>query len=474
VPVDALQTVDFGKETGGTLGSARFQAGNTLQNRNVDYSQEAVVYRNGQEQFRGPVTKKPTLGRHNGRIEFTVKDGRYALSLFEAHRPFYRTDPGEIIRRAVTEQADIKSPVRVHNGDQAGNWSATTPESGLVGAQQRQLQEYGSDLFAVGLPSGASGVFDAEYSPVPSAAIPGDGQVVRLKTRIMANNQADVFEGEVDLRDNAGNNYIWQFERLDTNFREYEFSGQEAVTESYLDPGNEHTDDGTLVYRFKAKGRMPENRAIAIDHADILPYEVSSRNASVSVGQVENVGDTINRRHDESVLELVTKYSSEYGFDSWVDENEVLHFEPAGGSGAPVSISQSSTPVVESEFDRDSSDIKNKVTVQGAGGVQVTARDASSVQFYGLSEREDQIVDEQIQSEREARNRAEGFLEDEGWSDQAITFSVADSQFTQVRVGQAITIDWPAEDVNAEVFTVSGVEQQDGGLVEVSVTGASD
>lgn len=474
VSVDSLQSVDLRQRKGGTLGRARCQAANTQANRSVDYSQEAVVYRDGDEQFRGPVTKKPSLGTQNGRIEFTIHDKRFELSLIEAHRPFYQEDPGNIIRRSVQEQATIKSPVRVHEGSSAADWSATTPESGLVGAADQRLHEYGNDVFAVGIPNGASGTFEAKYTAVPSNAIPGDGQVVSLTTRLMANNQADVFEGEVDLRDNAGNNYIWEFPTLDTNFREYEFKGQDAVTTSYLDEGNENSDDGTLVYRFKAKGQMPENRAIAIDHAEILPYTVKDRSSSVAVDGVENVGATINRRHDESVLEIVKKYSTEYGFSSWVDEDEVLHFEPAGGTGAPVNISQSSTPVVEANFDRDSTDIKNKVTVQGSDGVQVTAVDSSSVQFYGLSEREDQIVDEQIQTQREAKNRAEGFLEDEAWTDQAITFTVADSQFVDVNIGQAITIDWPAEDINAEVFTVSDVKQQEGGLVDVSVTGASN
>lgn len=474
VSVDALQTVDLRQRSGGTLGRARCQAGNTQANRNVDYSQEAVVFRNGTEQFRGPVTKKPSLGTQNGRIEFTIHDKRFELSLIEAHRPFYQEDPGNIIRRGVQEQATIKSPVRVHEGDNAADWTSTAPESGTVGADEQQLQEYGDDVFAVGISNGASGIFEAQYTAVPSAAIPGDGQVVRLTTRLMANNQADVFDGEVDLRDNAGNNYIWRFERLDTNFREYEFSGQDAVTESYLSPGDENTDDGTLVYRFEAKGNMPENRAIAIDHCDILPYTVQTRSSSISVAEVQDVGATINRRHDESILELVTKYSTEYGFSSWVDENEVLHFEPAGGTSAPASIDQNTSPVVDVEFDRDSTDIRNKVTVQGAGGVQVTAVDSSSVQFYGLSEREDQIVDEQIQTEQEAGNRASGFLEDEAWEDQAIVFEVADRAFTQVDVGQVITVNWPAEDIISEAFTVSNVEQQDGGLVSVGVTGASN
>lgn len=474
VSVDALQEVDTSSEDGGTLGTARVVAANTQANRDIDYSATATITRDGSVEYEGPITKKPSLGRSNGRIEFTVADKRYPLSLIEAHRPFYRKDPGAIIRGAVQEKARIKSPVRVHNGDDPTNWSATTPEAGLVGAQEQRLHEYGSDVFAVGIPNAASGVYEATYSAVPSAAIPGDGQVVRLTTRIMANNQADVFEGEVDLRDNAGNNYIWRFERLDTNFREYTFSAEDAVTESYLDPGNESSTNGTLTYRFKAKGKMPENRAIAIDHAEVLPYTTQSRSTNLSVAAVEDVGQVVTRRHDENILEIITDYAQEYGYTSWVDLNDVLHFEPAGGEGAPRSIDYSSTPVMEASFDRDADRITNKVTVQGSGGIQVTAVDSSSVEFYGVSEREDQIVDETIQSEAEARRRAEGFLADNAWNDIAHSYRIADASYSAVRVGQAITISWPPEDISTSTWTVTSVNQEDGGLVEIGVTGASD
>jgi hypothetical protein len=470
--LDGIQEVDTGSQSGGTLGEARVVCANTAANRAVDYADEATIYKNGTVEYQGPVTKKPSTGTQNGRLEFTVSEKRYELSLIEAHRPFYRKDPGEIIRSAVNYQARIQQPVRVHEGSDASGWTSTSPESGLVGATEQRLQEYGSDVFAIGIPNAASGTYEATYTDVPSAAIPGDGQVVRVTTRIMANNKADVFEGELDLRDNAGNNYIWQFPRLDTNFREYTFSAEDAKPESEL--GTRSTTDGSLTYRFRAKGRMPENRAIAIDHANILPYTLSSRSAALSTAGVEDVGDTITRRHDESVLEVIEKYADEYGYTSWADLNDVLHFEPAGGENAPEAIDFSTTPVLDAEFDRDSDRIVNKVTVQGNDGVQVTAVDNSSIQFYGVSEREDQIVDEQIQTEREAQRRAEGFLDDNAWADIAHKYTIADPAYSQVRVGQAITISWPPEDISSSVWEVSSVKQNEGGTVEIGVTGASD
>lgn len=470
VALDAVMNVTTGSESGGTLGTAQVECANTPANRSVEYSDTAVIQREGTTQFEGPVTKKPSLGTSNGRIEFTVSDRRYSLSLIEAHRPFYQMDPGEIIRSAVNESSRIKSPVRVHSGDDAGGWSSTAAESGLVGADEQRLHEYGSDVFALGVPNGTSGLYEATYENVPSAAIPGDGQVVRLTTRLLANNKGDVFEGELDLRDNAGNNYIWRFPRLNTNFTEYEFTAEDAVSESSL--GSRSTQDGTLTYRFRARGKMPENRAIAIDHADVLPYELRSRDAALDTAGVKNVGEVITRRHDESVLELITKYTTEYGYTSWVDEQGVLRFEPGGSDPAPADIDFSTTPVIDANFDRDSDRITNKVTVQGADNTQVTAEDASSISFYGLAEREDQIVDEQIQTQQQVRRRAEGFLEDNAWDDTAIVFTVADTAYSEVRVGQALTVRWPPENISTSTWEVSTVNQNTGGTVEIGVTGA--
>jgi hypothetical protein len=471
--VDALQAVDTSNEAGGTLGTARVIAANTDANRNIDYSTDAVITKDGSVEYEGPITKKPSVGSASGQIEFTVADKRYELSLIEAHRPFYQKDPGAIIRSAVNEQARIKSPTTIHEGSQSSPWNASSPNAGLVGASEQRLQEMGNDVYAIGIPNGATGVYDATYTGVPTAAIPGDGQVVRVSTRLMANNQADVFTGELDLRDNAGNNYIWEFPRLDTNFREYEFSAEDAETTSQIDPGGRTTTNGTLTYRFKAKGAMPENRAIAIDYATILPYTVSPRSSSIDTGGVEDVGESVTRRHDESVLEVVDAYATEYGYTSWVDKDDVLHFEPAGGENAPQSIDQN-TPVVGTEFERDSDRITNKVTVQGSGGVQVTAVDNSSVQYYGLSVREDQLVDDNIQTEAEARRRAEGYLEDNAWADVAFSFTIADSTYSNVRVGQAISIRWPPEGVSPSTWDVTSVTVEDSGMVTVGVSGASD
>lgn len=472
--VDALQDVKLGSADDGTLGTARITAGNTSANRAIDYSQEATVTRAGSTVYTGPVTKKPTQGRKAERIEFTIADKRAELKYIEAHRPFYEMDPGAILRQAVSYRARPTTSVQVHDGSTTTNWSCDAPEFGTVGAQGQQLQKRGSDVLGVGFPEGTSGTFQAVFSGVPSAAIPGDGQVLRLTTRLLANAVGDQFQAEVELTDNSGNTYVWPIERLDTNFREYTFAAEDATSSASV--GSVHGVNGTLVYRFGLKGKLPENRAVAIDYADVLPFSLTARSASVTTGSVEDVGTTITRRFDDNVMSMLAGLGQEFGHTSWVDESDVLHFEPRGSDTSPVSISYASTPVVQATFNRDSDQVVNKVTVQGgedANGqrIQVTAQDNASIQYYGLSERENQIVDKQLQTTADARRKAEGYLHDHAWSDTAMSFRVADGSYVAVRVGEAISVTWPPEGITTETFVVSSLGQEKDGTVTVGLTG---
>ena len=476
VSVDALQDVETGDDDDGTLGTARITAANTSANRGVDYSQEASVYRHGELVYEGPVTKKPSLGQSNERIEFTVADKRAELKYIETHRPYYQMDPGDIVREAVQQASRIKSPVEVFSGSSASGWSANTPEFGTVGAQDEQLQDRGSDILALGFPTGSSGTYQAVYSGVPSSAIPGSGQIVRLTTRVLANSRGGQFEGEVELNDNGGNTYVWRFPRLSTEWDTYSFSAEDAQPTSTFSGESIHGEPGTLVYRFRLKGSLGDNRAIALDYADVLPFTLSSREASVEVGEVQDVGTVISRRFDQNVMEMLADLGEEFGYTSFVDPDDVLHFEPAGSQSSPLNISYDSTPVFEVEVDRDADKVVNKVTVQGGedsrgNPIQVTASDSASIQFYGLSEREEQIVDENLQTERDARRKAEGFLADNAWDDQAVSFRVADGAYRDVRVGQSIGVHWPPDDLQNEQFTVSGKEQHQDGSVTLDMTG---
>lgn len=474
--VDALQEVTTGSEDDGELGTARVIAANTTANRGINYSQETTVKRAGNVEYEGPIIKKPSLGRTSERIEFTVADGRGELKYIESHRPFYDMDPGAIIREAVTKAATVKTPEQVFDASSTTDWDGDMPEFGLVGADEQALQERGSDLLGLGFPEGTNGTFRAKYTSVPAAAIPGDGQVLRLSTRLLANSVGDQFDVEVELNDTAGNTYVWPVENLRSDFNVYTFAGEDAQTSSSI--GTVDGTSGSLIYRVRLKGAISENRAIALDYADVLPFTLSSRSTGITTNNVQDVGTTITRRYDESVMEMLASLGEEFGHMSWVDSSDDLHFEPAGSTTANQQIDESSTPIIEANFDRDSERITNKVTVQGAEDangrpIQVTASDNASINFYGLSEREEQIVDRSLKTQADVQRRAEGYLEDHAWQDVDFSFRIADGQYRQVQVGQLMLVTWTKEGISNETFTVSSKELHDDGSVTIGFTGSS-
>jgi len=451
----------------GRLGTCKVEVGNTAANRTVSSGDDAVVKRNGTTEFDGKVTKAPTSGNTKEQLTLTIADKRVVLRYIEVHRPFYQMDTGEILREAVEYESKVRSPTYIHRGDDLSDWSSDTPEFELLDSNEKRIHEYGSNVVFAGWPGGTSGEFSVTYNNVPPAAIPGDGLIIRFTTRMLVNNRGDQIACEIDLRDNTGNNYIWTPDRLDTNFREYTFSAEDATTRANI--GTRNRTNGTLEYRFELKGKLPEPRAVGIDMAQTLPFVLRARSPDVSVNNVQDTGNVITRRFDENVMQMLATLGDEDGFESWVDESEDLHYEPAGGRTAGESIT-ASTPVTDYDFDRDYDRIVNKITVQGARDIQATAVDRASIDFYGISEREEQMVDREIQTQAEADNRAREYLEENAWHDTAIMFEVADIAFANVSIGEAMRVKWPPEGVD-KILNVNKKEVVDQSYVQLHFSG---
>ena len=468
-PVDSLFDVKPQGKDEEQLGRARILVGNTPGNRAIASGDEVEIFKNGGRVFNGNVTKKPSRGDNNEELEVVAGDRRVELQYHEAHRPFYNMDSGELIREAIQYEAQPVNSVTILRGDESGsNWDHNIPVFELANFSRKRYREHGSNLVFAGWREGASGTYRATFSGVPSRGIPGDAQIQRLRTRILANNRGDQIRGEVELVDNAGNNYVWDLPQLSTNFEEYELRAEDARTSAGI--GTTASGTGVLEYRFRLKGDLSEARAVLIDHAETLPFVLESRDANITVDNVQDTGRKITRRYDASIMEILNELAEEEGFISWVDEEDDLHFEPFGQTTADKEISYTATPVTDVAINRDYDRIVNKLTVQGSGSVQVTVRDNASIQFYGLSAREDQLVDKEIQTNAEARRRGEAVLDDEAWHDTALEFEIADTTFDEVRVGETMFIDWPPEDVQG-TYAVSGKETTDAGLVTLSFTG---
>lgn len=464
--VDGLMDVNFKGADTEEIGEAEVEVKNNSSNRAFNYGEEVIIQRDGSTVWTGYLEKKPPSGDRNLRLNLTARDKREELQYVEVHRPFYDMDSGEVVRTMVNERVQPQSPVLVHTGDDLTNWTSDIGTFELAQIPNQDLNEYGTDLLFAYWEGGDTGSYRATFDSVPFSAA-NNGRILWLETGLLFNNRGNFFSVEVELRDHSGNNYVWELEVPDgTEYVEKKLPAEEATTE-----GAELTSDGTLEYRVDIGGDLPERRAAVIDYARTRPFSTTNRDTGFTTGSVQTTGRDITRRMDGTVFEQVAQLATEDGAVSFIDENDVLHYEPSGDTDAPESITYSGTRVVEAEADKDATDIVNKVTVQGAGGLQISLQDSGSVAFYGVSERSQPLVNKEIQNEDELRAFGEGYLDENAWNDTAITFTVADSAYKNVVVGQRLQVTWPPQDLDGE-FVVSETETDTAGRVKVGISGS--
>lgn len=466
--VDALVDVQPEEADENELARAKITVGNTANNRTISSADAVVIQKNGSTVMEGNITKRPTKEEGGQFLELTAADKRVELQKQEVHRPFINMDSGDIIKESLNKRAEVRNSVIIHQGEGPGSdWSHDLPVFELADFSSKRYREYGSNLVFCGWRTGAAGTYTATYSGVPSSAIPGTGQISRLKTRLLANNTGDQIQGEVELKDNNGKRWIWSLPQLSNNFETYELRAEDAKQSASI--GSAASGSGVLEYRFFLKGELAEPRAVLIDHAETLPFALRDRTTNITDTDVQTTGRSITRRFDATLMEMLKELGHEDGFMSYVDSDDHLHYEPSGQADAPKSIDfNGGTPVVSASNEKDYDRIINKLTVVGSGDIQVTLSNQASISFYGLSEREDQLVDKEIQTNAEAKSRGEGEMVP--WHDSALKFEVADESYSDVRVGESMQIKWDPFDVDGE-FIVSGKEVQPSGIVKLSFTG---
>jgi len=465
--VDGLFEVSYEGADTDKLGTAEVQVKNNAFNRAFEFGDEVIIQRDGSTEWTGYLEKKLPTGSRNLKLNLTARDKREELQFTEVHRPWFDTDSGQVVRDMVNSEVQPRSPVLVHTGDDLTDWNSTIPVFELADLPAVSFQNYGTDLLFCYWGEGASGSYSATYDGVPASAV-NDAEILWFETRYLFNNAGAFFSAEVELRDGDGNSMVWDLPVPDgTEFQTARLPLEEATT-----TGAELSGSLELEYRIDIEGSLPEARAGVIDYGRTRPFGTSSRNTGVSTANVQTTDRDITRRFDASIFEAIAQLAVEDGAVSFVDEADDVHYEPSGDTGAPESITYSSTRVVKVEPNRDATGITNKVVVQGANDLQIPLKSSASISFYGVSARERPLVNKETQNKQELRDYGEGYLDEEAWNDTDVTFTIADSAYEDVQVGQSIFVDWTPEDLNG-FFTVSEVRTDSAGRVMVGITGSS-
>ena len=456
---EAIVDVATGAGSSAGLGRATITVGATAANKQFGSGERLTVKRGGDVDFLGYTTARPARTTE-GTLEIEAFDTRYELKKETVNRVFYNMDSGAIVRDLVERRATALDARTIHQGDVLDGWRSDAPRFSLCNITSRQLNDFGSDLLFVGFPADTEGSFAATYSDLEAGDVPGDGQLLSLASRLLVNDPGDHISVTVELCDTAGNSYVWRDIDTRTSFSTVELLAEEADADGDLPPGS-------FAYRFDLTGKLSDDIGIAIDHAAATPFALDGRDTEMTTNNVQDTGRTITRRTERGALELLQDLETEDGYTSYTDADNDLHYEPTG-EGSQLSIVRGETRVTSASFPTDYDSIDNAVVVKGANEVQVSRRDPASIEYYGLSERTEPIVDREIQTESEAGDRASGYLDEHAWTDTVATFEIGDARFQGVRESQGIRVEWPPQGLSG-TYTVESKQVDAAGIVTVAI-----
>ena len=466
IEAEDIIDVSYGNPSGGSIGTADITVTNTSANRDLFQSGADVeIFEDDDKVWAGEVIGKPSNAERDNLtldVEAETKAGQAEYG--KINRPFIEMSRAEMVRESVDFEVEPYTRTRrITNASSTSNWSSNAPIFETTN-DSKGINKFGRDSLFVGIRENATGSYHATFSDVPSNSAPGR-RILQFETRLLVNNTGDVFDVYVTLTDADGIEYRWEVPvRGGAEWNIYELDVEDAT----IAPGGEPL---TLRYEFDVDGQLPEDRAAAIDMARTTPFRLQDRQIGLT-HSVDDTDDQITRRVDDSILSFADSLATEAGATVYVDTENVLNFEDTGDSKTPNTIDQddADSGVVDVTVDRDY-DVKNVVTVQGKGDLQANFEDTSSIQFYNVeAPRPEPINDGSLRTRNQLADRARGFLRSNAWEDSAITFTLAGRKWRDVRVGQAIDINWPTEDV-VGTFIVDRTGRTDAGYVTIGVSG---
>lgn len=467
---EAVLEADIEPPGGDDLSTATVRMGATADNlATIEYGDRVIIEDPGQLLFTGYVIGIPSRD-DDGVLEVEALDDRVQLKHEQANRVFYQLDSAEAVRQAVDYEAVPLDERTAVTGDQPDDWSGNMDvinpytDGASDEVPSRSLYEVGSDMMYLAMEPeddrDETGVYRATKTNLPDDVV-GDGQLRELTIRYALSLVRGEVAAELELRA-GGRNYVWDLDPTPGNIETVELSAADADADGELDDGP------ALEVRYDVSGSLDEAFGMLLDAVWTTPFRLEERDSEIVAGDFPPTGRTITREHTGSVLSFVNEMATEDGRTPIVDEDQRLEYlEDAGTDRSTLDIVQGETAVVDVQFDRDAEEVTNRVQVNG-DGVQATAEDPASIEFYGVAPRNEPIVEPSIKTHDEAGAKARGYLEKNAWSDVVCTFDVADRRYADLSPGDNLFADWPAQ-AFSEYCVVRGVSTTEEGIVELDL-----
>lgn len=459
---DQVVDVQTARRGESDLGAATVRMVATPANRSIEAGDDVRIQRPGST-WSGSVTAK-RLEADSTLLAVDAIETRLSLKHQDLSQSqvFYDIPSSRAVELAATTQAQPLSKTPIHVGSDTADWSSTAPVFERYAGTRAGLYQWGTDLLFLGARQGYSQPVTATYEAVPQAAI-ADG-IRGLDTRLLVNDPGNVWSVEIELVTPGGTTYVWEPELSGSGFQALELAAEEAT------PNGELSGTGQLQYRFYPNATLANDTGIFIDNAHTLPFRRRSRPTTLDTAGVQATQRQIIRRPARSAAQFIQDLAIEDQYTWYVDQSDTLFYVPAS-QGTRLSITAGSTPVTGVDADRDYEGVRNVVSVQGAGDIEVTVRDVASIQYYGSVPRSEPIVDKTLQSEQAARARGEGYLNDRAWNDAQVTFTIADEAYDELTAASKVPVDWPTPQLSGS-FEVDRVVASNG-LVEVTILASS-
>lgn len=460
---DQVLDVSATDRSGAELGTATIQCVDTASNRNFQPGDDIDIDFGPGVTWEGSVTGQPSAS--NGRLTFTGHGDLLTFKHGRLYRVFYNIESSEAVRDMVTEQTEQLPEFLIHTGDSPGDWSSEAPVAEPYQGDRAGLYDFGTDMLFLGCREGFAGELRTTYSNVTSDAIE-DG-FFELKSRMITRDLAGIWSIIIELKTPGGTSYRWEPE-LRQGPHTYTLAVEDAV------PKDSGLSSGELRYRFISSGVVAEPFGVFLDHAATIPFRTSSRPNALSIDRIDPSGRTITRRFDSSVGRAVEELAVEDDA-AFADKSNGFQYIPGGEiqSTAGLTIDRNgSTPITNVDVDRDFESIRNEVVVQGADGVEVVVREQGSIDFYGPLPRPEPITDPELQTEDEARERGNGFLEDRAYNDADVTYSIADLSYAQLNGEEYVEVKDSDEGLDGE-YKIGNIEVTSDGIVNVTVTAST-
>ena len=405
----------------------------------------------------------------DSQLTVTLEEQYTELLDFDTHgKIFYERDSGEAIQELISKDIESKGIEIINDGSSLTDVTGTPPIFELADFVELKPEKLGTNLIFCGFPKDTTS--QTNYT-VTIDNINTKGDIFTyFDLNLITNNKSGSFTIKVQYIDKNNKNYLWDLGEID-GINEYKLARDKAKpqrTKGDLDPSlNTNTNKMRLI--ITVKGKLIEDRAIAIDGIKSKSVDIINRENTFNNVTIPNSGRNIIRKFTNTVSEAVYKILEEENKKIIIDENNNLTVKQKGETSSNLIIDDN-TPILEFDTEQDTNNIYNRIIVEGDGDVYAEQESKQSIDYFGFTNTK-KIRDTSIKTKKNALEKASKQLEKYSFKDVKIFVETPPLKVAQnTKTGDEIQIN--LNGIN-DTFIVKEIEKQNNGKIKFTIDAES-